>query len=150
MIPINIPPLRERSDDIPMLVSHFANDITGKHKKSPVKFEDGAVKFLQGLPWSGNVRELRNTIERIIIMIDKRDIGKKDIEFLFSPGQISMDNIIDGSNSFQEFKEKAERAFILKQLKSNDWNVSKTAEILEIQRSHLYNKMKKYGIEKED
>ena len=58
--------------------------------------------------------------------------------------------LIDQSNSFQEFKEKAERAFILKQLKSNDWNISKTAEILDIQRSHLYNKMKKYEIEKED
>ena len=59
-----------------------------------------------------------------------------------------MDDIIDGSNSFQEFKEKAERVFILKQLNINNWNISKTAEMLEIQRSHLYNKMKKYEIEK--
>ena len=58
--------------------------------------------------------------------------------------------MIDQSNSFQEFKDKAEKAFILKQLKANDWNISKTAEILDIQRSHLYNKMKKFGIEKED
>jgi len=61
-----------------------------------------------------------------------------------------MGDIIEASNSFQEFKEKAEKAFILKQLKANDWNISKTAEILDIQRSHLYNKMKKYEIEKED
>ena len=61
-----------------------------------------------------------------------------------------MDNIISESNSFQEFKEKAERAFIVKQLDANDWNISKTAEILEIQRSHLYNKIKKYGIEREE
>ncbi|HLG31481.1 MAG TPA: helix-turn-helix domain-containing protein, partial [Ignavibacteriaceae bacterium] len=61
----------------------------------------------------------------------------------------SVDNLIDTSNSFQEFKERAERAFILKQLRDNDWNISKTAEILDIQRSHLYNKMKKYEIEKD-
>jgi DNA-binding NtrC family response regulator len=73
-----------------------------------------------------------------------------DIEFLFAGSKSSIEDIIDDSNSFQEFKEKAEKAFILKQLKANDWNISKTADILEIQRSHLYNKMKKYGIEKEE
>jgi DNA-binding NtrC family response regulator len=87
-------------------------------------------------------------IERIIIIVDKKEISRKDIEFLFKPGKESVDNIIEGSNSFQEFKEKAERAFILKQLNENNWNISKTAEIMDIQRSHLYNKMKKYEIEK--
>ncbi len=150
VIPIHIPPLKERIEDIPILINHFAEDITAKHKKAPIKFEDDAVKFLQSLQWSGNVRELRNAVERIIILIDKRNISKKDIEFLFSTGKTSLENIIDDSNSFQEFKEKAERAFIIKQLNANDWNISKTAEILEIQRSHLYNKMKKYEIEKEE
>ncbi len=150
VIPIQIPPLRERSDDIPVLVANFAQDISQKHKKPSVIFNEEAVKFLQSLPWSGNVRELRNAIERVIILIDKREIFKKDIEFLFSTSKNQIDNIIDTSNSFQEFKEKAEKAFIIKQLNLNDWNISKTAEVLEIQRSHLYNKMKKYGIEKED
>ncbi len=150
VIPISIPPLRERTEDIPILVNHFATDITEKHKKQFVIFEDDALRFLQGLAWSGNVRELRNAVERIIIMIDKKSVGRKDIEFLFTAGKKSIDDIIDSSNSFQEFKEKAERAFIIKQLNANDWNISKTAEILEIQRSHLYNKIKKYGIEKED
>ncbi len=150
VIPIQIPPLRERSEDIPILINHFVQDIITKHKKPPVVFKDDAVKLLQSLPWTGNVRELRNIIERIIIIIDKREISKGDIEFLVSPGKTSLGDIIEDSNSFQEFKEKAERAFILKQLKVNDWNISKTAEILDIQRSHLYNKMKKYGIEKEE
>jgi two-component system, NtrC family, nitrogen regulation response regulator NtrX len=150
VIPIHIPPLRERLDDIPILIEYFSEDITKKHKKTPVKFEEDALKYLQGLPWTGNVRELRNAVERIIIMIDKQSISKKNIEFLFSSGQSSIGDIIDGSNSFQEFKEKAERAFIVKQLNANDWNISKTAEILEIQRSHLYNKIKKYGIDREE
>jgi DNA-binding NtrC family response regulator len=150
VIPINIPPLRERSEDIPILIKHFANDITSKHKKLPVEFEDDAIKYLQTMPWTGNVRELRNAIERIIIISGKKQISKYDVESLFVIGKAKMSDLIDQSNSFQEFKEKAEKAFILKQLKANDWNISKTAEILDIQRSHLYNKMKKYGIEKED
>ena len=148
VIPINIPPLRERKEDIPILVEAFSKDIISRHKKPPVKFLDDAVKLLQEMSWSGNIRELKNIIERIIIIIDKRDIERMDIEFLLKPGPATMDDIIDESNSFQEFKEKAERAFILKQLNENSWNISKTAELLDIQRSHLYNKMKKYGIEK--
>lgn len=150
VIPIQLPPLRERTEDIPVLVEHFANDITIKHKKPAIKFTEDAIKFLQSLQWSGNVRELRNAVERIIILVDKKEITKKEIEFLYSVGQASIDDLIDTSNSFQEFKEKAEKAFILKQLRENDWNISKTAEMLDIQRSHLYNKMKKYEIEKED
>jgi two-component system nitrogen regulation response regulator NtrX len=150
VIPIHIPPLRERKEDIPILVQHFANDVSAKHKKPAVTFKEDAITLMQSLPWTGNVRELRNIVERIMILVDKREIGSKDIEFLISAGKANMDDIIEGSNSFQDFKEKAERTFILKQLKANDWNISKTAEVLEIQRSHLYNKMKKYSIEKEE
>jgi two-component system, NtrC family, nitrogen regulation response regulator NtrX len=150
VIPMHIPPLRERTEDIPILVEHFAHDITSRHKKPPVRFTPDALQFLQGLQYTGNVRELRNIIERIIILVDKREITNKDFEPLIGVTRSKMDNIIDTSNSFQDFKEKAEKAFILKQLKANDWNVSKTADVLEIQRSHLYNKMKKYGIEKDE
>ena len=150
VIPIHVPPLRERIEDIPILVEHFCKEITTKHKKPSVHFSEDAIKILQAQPWTGNVRELRNIVERIIIIVDKREITLKDIDFLFAGTQASLDNLIDTSNSFQEFKEKAEKAFILKQLKANDWNISKTAEILDIQRSHLYTKMRKYGIEKEE
>jgi len=150
VIPINIPPLRERNEDIQILINHFSNEITSKHKKLPVIFNDESIKYLQSMPWTGNVRELRNAVERIIIITDKRQISRRDVELLFAIGKAHFTDLIDQSNSFQEFKEKAEKAFILKQLKANDWNISKTAEILDIQRSHLYNKMKKYEIEKED
>jgi DNA-binding NtrC family response regulator len=149
VIPIHVPPLRERAEDIPILVEHFSNDITSKHKKRPTNFTEDALRILQNQQWSGNVRELRNIVERIIIIIDKPEITAKDIDFLFMETSSSLDSLIDTSNSFQEFKERAEKAFILKQLHENDWNISKTAEVLDIQRSHLYNKMKKYEIEKE-
>ncbi len=76
VIPIKIPPLRERLEDIPILIEHFADDITKKHKKGPVNFNSDAIQFLKSLNWSGNVRELRNIVERIIIIVDKSEIEK--------------------------------------------------------------------------
>lgn len=148
VIPVHVPPLRDRLEDIPILVEHFAAGIAQKHNQTAPKFSDDALKMLQQLKWTGNVRELRNIIERIIILVTEPIISRKDIEFLVPIEKVSIDQLITESNSFQEFKEKAERAFIVKQLDANGWNISKTAEILEIQRSHLYNKLKKYGIEK--
>ena len=103
---------------------------------------------MQSNSWSGNIRELKNIIERIIIMVPKDSISADDIVHLLPNSKSKGDDFLNVSNSFQEFKEVTERAFILKQLELNNWNISKTSEILDIQRSHLYNKMKKYDIEK--
>ena len=81
-------------------------------------------------------------------MVPNREIKETDVLNLISPQQGKVEDLLDISNSFQDFKEKAERAFILKQLENNGWNISKTAELLDIQRSHLYAKMKKYNIDK--
>lgn len=148
VIPIKIPPLRERKSDIPILVKHFANKICTQNKIPIKEFTDDAIDILVNHPWSGNVRELRNIIERMIIMIPNSTINKSDVINMLPISNNNHKEFIDISNSFQEFKEKAEKAFIEKQLENNNWNISKTAEILDIQRSHLYNKMKKYNIEK--
>ncbi len=150
VIPILVAPLKERTEDIPILVESFTDEIASKHGKPSTNFAEDAIKYLQTLPWTGNIRELKNAIERIIILIDKRKIERKDIEGLFGQGQEQIGSLINESNSFQDFKERAERAFIVKKLKELNWNISKTAEVLEIQRSHLYNKMKKYNIERKD
>ncbi|RJP61848.1 MAG: sigma-54-dependent Fis family transcriptional regulator [Ignavibacteriales bacterium] len=147
VIPIYVPPLRERIDDIPLLVDYFTKDICSKYKIQPVNFKPQVIKMLQSMEWRGNVRELRNIIERIIIMVPKKDIEENDITSLIFPQKTSVDDILNINNSFQDFKEKAEKVFILKQLEANGWNISKTAELLDIQRSHLYAKMKKYNIE---
>ena len=148
VIPIHVPPLRERKDDIPILVEHFSKMICEKNKFSLKTYSEGAIKTLQSFAWKGNIRELRNFIERIVIMVPQANITEKEIN-LFAPASSSVDNdLLSVSNSFQEFKEKAEKAFIQKQLQANGWNISKTADILGIQRSHLYNKLKKYEIEK--
>jgi len=148
VIPINIPPLRERRNDIPLLINHFTKKICDQNKMPHKEFADEAIKLLVNFKWSGNVRELRNIIERIIIMIPNTQITEADVRTMLPSIKHKADDFIDISNSFQEFKEKAEKAFIEKQLEINNWNISKTAEILDIQRSHLYNKMKKYNIEK--
>lgn len=148
VIPITIPPLRDRIEDIPLLVDHFVRDICNKYKMPEVHFAENAIRALQNQPWTGNIRELRNFIERIIIMIPSKEIKDRDIFSLIPPHASNMDDILNINNSFQDFKEKAERAFILKQLEANNWNVSKTAELLDIQRSHLYAKIKKYDLEK--
>ncbi|MBU2494846.1 MAG: sigma-54 dependent transcriptional regulator [Bacteroidetes bacterium] len=150
VIPINVPPLRERKDDIPLLIKFFTNDICRKNKFSIKNFTDNAIKAMSKMEWSGNIRELKNFIERVVIMIPNDEVTEDDI-YSLSPGSNSkFDDILNVSNSFQDFKEKAERAFILKQLNLNDWNISKTADILEIQRSHLYSKIKKYDISRSD
>jgi DNA-binding NtrC family response regulator len=113
VIPINVPPLRERLEDIPILVNHFTNDISLKHKKPLTNFSDDAIQVLKNQSWTGNVRELRNIIERIIIIVDKREISRKDIEFMFAGNQQSVEDLEDTNNSLQEFKEKADRVFIL-------------------------------------
>ncbi len=148
VIPINIPPLRERKEDIPILIEHFTKTICEKNKFPIKSFDKKAIELLQKLPWTGNVRELRNLVERIVIMVPHNDITEKDIVELIPHSSSKMDDILSVTNSFQEFKEKSERAFILKQLESNGWNISKTSDVLGIQRSHLYSKMKKYEIEK--
>lgn len=150
VIPIQVPSLRERPDDIPLLINHFAVSICNKYKKPAPVFSASALQALQKLQWPGNIRELRNIIERIIIIVSKPVIELTDIQFLLPAGKQNVDELILESNSFQEFKEKAEKAYILKQLELNGWNISKTADMLDIQRSHLYNKMKKYGLMKEN
>ncbi len=149
VIPIHIPPLRERKDDIPLLVDHFTKLICNKNKFPLKTFTSNAIKTLQNFSWKGNVRELRNVIERIVIMSSSNEITDKDVNYFYSSSNSITDDLFDIKNSFQDFKEKAEKAFIIKQLNANNWNMSKTAEILGIQRSHLYNKLKKYKIEKE-
>lgn len=149
VIPIHIPPLRERKDDIPLLVEHFSKMICEKNKFPQKEYAPSAMKAFQSFSWKGNVRELRNVIERIVIMVPGNYITDKEVNIFTQSGSAVTDDLFNISNSFQEFKEKAERAFILKQLKANNWNMSKTADILGIQRSHLYNKLKKYKIEKD-
>ena len=148
VIPITVPALRERREDIPILVKHFVKIYEVKNGLPPKDFSASALKLIQNQQFTGNVRELKNLIERILILVPEDKVTDSNLSPLLSSSKPISNNFLNTEDSFQEFKEKAEKAFIEKQLELNNWNISKTAEVLDIQRSHLYGKMKKYGIEK--
>lgn len=149
VIPIHIPPLRERKEDIILLINYFTIKICEENFLKIKEFSKEAIEFLKYQPWNGNIRELRNFIERIIIINPKEYYTLKDVQKLMgvrTKAKSEFDFYID---SFQDFKDTSEKVFLKKKLKQYDWNISKTADIIGIQRSHLYNKIKKYGLEKE-
>jgi two-component system nitrogen regulation response regulator NtrX len=146
VIPVRVPPLRERRDDIPLLARAFAADICARNGMATKQFSEEALRRLQALEWRGNVRELRNIVERLVIMTPDAVIGAGSIDGGDAAPHGAPSDVATSAGTFQEFKDRAEAAFIKKQLDLHEWNVSRTAEALAIQRSHLYNKMKKYGL----
>ncbi|HEV8538952.1 MAG TPA: sigma-54 dependent transcriptional regulator [Bacteroidota bacterium] len=149
VIPIQVPPLRERREDIPVLVKAFVEEICARNGIPVKAVSQRALDALMAKDWSGNVRELRNIIERMVIMATSNTIEATEMETLSSQASDEVGGILHTSHSFQEFKDRAEAAFIKHQLEIHNWNVSKTAEALEMERSHLYTKIKKYGLERE-
>lgn len=152
VIPIKVPPLDARKEDIPLLVEEFINDVCEGYNIKPKPITKEALKELQDANWSGNVRELRNVVERLIILSDVK-ITREDVQMYVIPsgkkGGGGGTNY-DTYSTLQEFKDAVERDFLEHKLKKNNWNVSKTAEELDIQRSHLYNKIDKYNLKKNE
>jgi len=152
VIPIHILPLRQRKDDIPLLARHCLHQLAETDIVfSNINFTDDALEALKEQQWSGNVRELQNAVERLGLLANNSSIQKEDVEKLTFAGRRKskeLGPLIDEAKKFQDFKEQAERLFLLQKLEDNNWNVSQTAEAIDIQRSHMYNKMKKYDIER--
>jgi len=152
VIPIHVPPLSQRREDIPLLAQHRLRELAEKDIMfSGITFTDEALEALKEQNWSGNVRELQNAVERLGLLADDSEITRDDVENLTLSGTKKSGDIealLDEINTFQDFKESAERLFLLRKLEENDWNISQTAEAIDIQRSHMYNKMKKYDIER--
>lgn len=149
VIPIHVPPLRERREDIPILVEAFIADVCARNGMAKRTMTPEVLNELMRRDWPGNVRELRNTVERLVILSPNPVIDRLMLDSTVGSVRES-DDLLAMSGTFQEFKERAEAAFIKKQLERHNWNISKTAEALDIQRSHLYTKMKRYGLMKED
>lgn len=156
VILIHVPPLSERKDDIPLLTQNFLEEICNDYGMPVKKVSDGALEALKALPWTGNIRELRNMIERLIILSDKV-ITESDVKAFANPSApaISTNGAsaapqtdFDQFANFQEYKDYAEREYIKFKLEKNNWNVSKTADDIDIQRSHLYSKIEKYGLKR--
>ncbi len=152
VVPIDIPPLRDRREDIPMLVRHFVNLLEEKDRVTPREISQAAVERLQALDWPGNVRELRNTVERLLILSSGSVIGAEDVDLLVSGGESGggLGAELLQAGSFADFKEQAERAFLLQKLREHDWNVSETARSIDMPRSNLYKKIERYGLVREE
>ncbi len=159
VILIHVPSLTERKSDIPIIATAFCEEICGEYNIPVKKITNEAILALQKLPWTGNIRELRNMIERLIILSDKQ-ISDRDVLNYANPsldkGEHSSPaeaqntlGSFDEYESFQEFKDCAEKEFIKYKLEINNWNVSKTADDLDIQRSHLYSKIEKFGLKRD-
>jgi len=152
VVPIHIPPLRERREDIPMLIHHFAQRMAGTTRVAAKVFTDEAVRHLTALEWAGNVRELRNTVERLLILSTGSEVRASDVDML-APARSTGSGLgseLLGAGTFAEFKERAERAFILQKLRESEWNVAETARRMDMPRSNLYKKIEKYGLVRED
>jgi len=149
VIPIRTPPLRERRDDIPVLAQHFAALFAQEHNKHPKKFTPAALRALQDAQWRGNVRELRNMIERLVIMVPSDTIDVTDLPAEFFRAATEIISSAMHLSTLQAFKDEAEKAFILAKLREHGWNVSKTAEAIDTPRSNLYKKIEQYGIKRE-
>jgi len=163
VINIHVPHLRERIEDIPEIAQNFLEDICRDYGIPVKKISEGGMLALQGLPWTGNVRELHNMIERLIILSDKV-ITEHDVIAFANPGggtnigaavsnstpapAISTGLDYEKFTNFQDYKDHAEREFIKFKLEKNNWNVSKTADDIDIQRSHLYSKIEKFGLKR--
>jgi len=148
VIPIFVPPLRDRQEDISLLADHFMADFAREYGRRPKRFESAAGTVLQRYPWPGNVRELRNVIERLMIMVPGDAISGADLSFL-DPGALTAPPAVEPSGerlTLHEARDNFERDLILRTLAEQQGNMSRTAEVLGVERSNLYRKMKAFGI----
>jgi two-component system nitrogen regulation response regulator NtrX len=144
VIPFFVPPLRERREDIDLLTKHFLSEFTTAYGRKPKELSDEAMAILTDYHWPGNVRELKNLIERIVILNPQVTIDARHIPLAGS--RRPADRPLDRFGSLQEVREAAEREYILKKLEETNGNVTRTAELLGLERSNLYRKMKTLGI----
>jgi len=160
VVPLHVPSLRDRRSDIPQLVAYFTAELT--HVGLPAKeFETAAVERLTAHDWPGNIRELKNAVERLLILAAGPTVTPSDVEKLVGRGEAGTGKGMGGGSgggsldgdatwlraaTFEEFKQAAERAFLLRKLQEHDWNVSETARTLQMPRSNLYKKIERYGL----
>jgi two-component system nitrogen regulation response regulator NtrX len=166
VIPIHVPPLRERPGDIPLLIRHYMDAFSRENNTRPKRITQAALEALQHYRWKGNIRELKNTVERMIIMTGADTIDVADLPgTVRSPANVAAvtpaasatapggakasDADATKLGTLREFKENAERAFLVSKLRENGWNISKTAEVIGTPRSNLYKKLEQYQITQE-
>ncbi len=143
VVPLRVPALRERHEDIPRLAEHFLKTAARHFGMKPRRLTPGALQALQSYGWPGNVRELKNVVERLMILGPSEEIGAEDLPFPAVAAGVAADGTL------KQAREEFERRYILAALRRHRGNVTRTAEALDVERSHLHRKLKGYGIEVE-
>jgi two-component system nitrogen regulation response regulator NtrX len=152
VVPIFVPPLRDRKADIPVLTKHFAENYCRENNFPPKTFSRDVLEYFQDLSWKGNIRELRNVVERLVLMSSGNEITLQDVEAIV-PGTAveqkrqDMDLSLEQLETLKDFKETAEKLFLVQKLKQNNWNIARTASKIKTPRSNLYKKLEQYKIE---
>ncbi len=160
VIPIQVPSLSERREDIPPLVQHFVSQFSRDNNRRLARFSPGALEVLASARWRGNIRELKNVVERILIMTDRDVIEADDVRQVVRTesrpaGAAGAQGLAAAQASgpkpatLREFKEASERAFLVEKLREFGWNISKTADVIDTPRSNLYKKLEQYNIKQE-
>ncbi len=156
VVPIVLPPLRERTEDIPVLVSHFTAQFSQEHNRRPASFSREAIEALKQARWRGNIRELKNVVERLLIMSERDVISARDVTDVVGQAGPAPASAAAGAAAtvpaaatLRAFKEATERAWLVDRLREHAWNISKTAEVIDTLRSNLYKKLEQYGIRQE-
>ncbi len=150
VVPIQVPPLRERLDDLPLLVSHFVDLFARENNYPHREFSAEALEHLRALPWKGNVRELKNLVERLLILSTGKEIEREDVLSIGGGQQPELSEAMLAVATLKEFREVSEKAFLLYKLRENTWNVTQTAQSIGTPRSNLYKKMEQYGIRRDE
>jgi two-component system nitrogen regulation response regulator NtrX len=148
VIPIHTPSLWERREDIEPLISHFVQTFASEDNLRRKSFSPEAMQRLASYGWNGNIRELRNTVERLLIMAPGETIGAADLPESIRYGEETQAEG-EGTSTLKEFKETSERAFLVSKLRENGWNISQTAQVIGTPRSNLYKKLEQYKISQE-
>jgi two-component system nitrogen regulation response regulator NtrX len=153
---LTIPPLRDREGDVRILVPHFLEHFSRTHGEKPKRISAKAMETLERYDWPGNIRELKNMVERLLIMSTGEEIQVTDIPPAIlnavgnraaGPAAPAGGTVLEFGENYKEAKDAFERAFLKTQLERNQWNVSKTAEVIRLERSNLHKKIKQFKIE---
>jgi transcriptional regulator with GAF, ATPase, and Fis domain len=147
VFPVYLPPLRERREDIPFLVGHFAAQVSAQNGWKPVPFTDEALAALQVHTWPGNVRELRNMVERLMLLASDGRVDLATVRLALPQGSGSTGSAIPESGSLVERVQGFERDILLAELKRNHYNVTSAAKALHLERSHFYKKAEQLGVD---
>jgi two-component system nitrogen regulation response regulator NtrX len=145
VLPIHLPPLRERREDIPALVAHLAALVGRENNFRPKRFTRRALEALAARPWYGNVRELRNAVERSLILASGDEIDVDELPDADTAARDPGSDWLD-ADTLREFKERAERAFLVRKLEENAWNITRTAQAIDTPRSNLYKRIEHHGL----